>query len=132
MTGETEASRINTLYRLLIEAQSYSFPIKGVLDTCRQRGVYIIYDAENNVAHVGNTPRAREGICQRLNDHLHGSSSFSKEYLKPNRLSLRNGFTFKYLEVADGRHRMLLQALAIGLLCPKHIGLGFKSTQKIP
>lgn len=37
---------------------------------------------------------------------------------------MRNGCYFKYLEVEDGRKRALLESLAVGELCPAHIGTG--------
>jgi hypothetical protein len=35
-----------------------------------KKGVYVIYDSKNNVVHVGSTPRAKNGISQRLKDYL--------------------------------------------------------------
>jgi hypothetical protein len=86
--------------------------------------VYIIRK-EETVLHVGRTLRGRDGIHQRLKNHLHGSSSFTNEYLKGNGAILReDACTYQYLELEDPRKRALLEALAVGTLCPKHIGLG--------
>jgi hypothetical protein len=58
-------------------------------------------------------------------NHLQGSSSFTNDYLKGKGAPLREeGYTYQYLELEDPRKRALLEAYAIGTLCPKHIGLG--------
>lgn len=119
-----ETIKIKNLFDALTKADKCSFPISGRLDITCEKGVYIIYDSQSNVAHVGNTPRGKKGLCQRLNNHIAGSSSFARDYLIPNNLSIREGFTYKVLEVPSARERALLEALTCGLLCPKHIGTG--------
>ena len=42
----------------------------------RLHGVYIIYSPNGRVTHVGRTVRGKRGLRQRLNNHLHGASSF--------------------------------------------------------
>lgn len=74
--------------------------------------------------HVGRSVRGREGLAQRLGNHLRGQSSFAKSYLKGNGRLLREGYTYQYLVVADNRARALLEHLAVGELCPEHLGLG--------
>jgi hypothetical protein len=94
------------------------------LDAPSKPGVYIICQGET-VLHIGRTLRGRSGLHQRLKNHLHGSSSFTKEYLKGRGATLREGgYAYQYLELEDSRKRALLEAYAIGTLCPKHIGLG--------
>ncbi len=119
-----ESEKIESLLQNLLQSPLYPFPTKGKLDITCEKGVYIIYDPTSAVAHVGNTPRAQKGLCQRLNDHILGNSSFARNYLKPKNLSVRKGFTFKLLELPSPRERALLEALACGTLCPKHIGTG--------
>jgi hypothetical protein len=86
--------------------------------------VYIIYK-EEVVLHTGRTLRGKDGLQQRLKNHLHGSSSFTVEYLKGKGATLREGgYTYQYLELGDSRKRALLEAYAIGTLCPEHLGLG--------
>jgi hypothetical protein len=72
------------------------------------------------------TPRAKGGIAQRLRGHMAGNSSFTQTYLKEKRGRdgnwLRGRCTFRSLVVTSRRKRALLEALAIGILCPAHIG----------
>ena len=63
-------------------------------------------------------------IAQRLRDHLFDRSAFTTKYLGKGSI-LRTGHSFRYLVVSDARKRALLEALAIGKLCPKHIGHGW-------
>lgn len=88
-----------------------------------QHGVYIIRNGER-VLHVGRTLRRADGIHRRLKDHLYGASSFTDKFLKGNGEKLRKGHTSQCLVVKDARKRALLEAYAIGTLCPEHIGLG--------
>ncbi len=74
--------------------------------------------------HVGRTLRGKGGIHQRLNNHLHGQSSFTAVKFDRMGWKLRNGYEYQYLEVRNSRKRALLEAYAIGMLCPNHIGLG--------
>ena len=121
----SECKEVMQLHKELINAKSYSFTPKGTkVNVSEEQGVYIIYSANNIVLHVGTTKRGKGGLNQRLNNHRNGSSSFSKKYLKPNNIKLSGGCKFRYIEVEDGRKRAFLEALTIGLLCPKHIGTG--------
>jgi hypothetical protein len=87
-------------------------------------GVYLIYDRKGQIVHVGQTPRGKAGIRQRLFNHLYGQSSFTEHYLKGDGARLRKGYAFRCLVVRDARLRALLEAHAIGQLCPAHIGTG--------
>ena len=122
----SEPEKIKKLFAALLKSESFYFPEKGKLDITCEHGVYIILDTKQQVVHVGNTTRGEKGLCQRLNNHIGGSSSFSKNYLKPKQLSIRDGFIYKLLEVPNARERSILQAFTIGTLCPKHIGTGEK------
>jgi excinuclease UvrABC nuclease subunit len=116
---------IQTLLTKLLRAEPMNFPpIRGRLDAPTDPGVYIIYSPESEVLHVGSTPRARNGLRQRLKNHLQSKSSFVRSYLAGDGSKLRQGYRYKYLIVPDSRERALLEALAIGTLCPKHLGLG--------
>lgn len=99
---------------------------KGKVRICENHGVYIIYSPSNKVLHVGNTPSGKGGLNQRLYNHVTRTSSFSRSYLKPKEISLRDGYKFRFLEVPNPRIRTLLEALTAGLLCPTHIGTGEK------
>jgi hypothetical protein len=120
-----EQKTIRKRFETLIGARLHSFPKeRGRLDAPKLRGVYIIYDPRQKVAHVGTTPRGKGGIHQRLTNHLYGQSSFAKKCFKGDGSELRDGFSYRCLPVEDDRLRALLEAYAIGYLCPKHIGLG--------
>jgi hypothetical protein len=120
-----EQKTIKKWFETLIGARLCDFPKRGErLDAPKERGVYVIYDPREKVAHVGATPRGKGGIHQRLTNHLHGQSSFIKKCFKGDGSKLRDGFSYRCLPVEDDRLRALLEAYAIGYLCPKHIGLG--------
>ena len=120
-----EAKRIENKFNSLIESIPTSFPLqREKLEAPIQKGVYIIQSRKGSVLHVGNTPRAKNGISQRLKNHMAGSSSFTNAYFDGDGSKLRGDYQFKYLIVDDARERALLEAYTIGRLCPKHIGTG--------
>lgn len=121
-----EESVILRLMTVLGNCDLMPFPSKGRVHCTDQKGVYIIYDFQKCVLHVGNTPRGQSGLNGRLNNHLDGKSSFARGYLKPNNINLREEYFFRYLEIEDARQRALVEALAIGTFCPKHLGTGEK------
>jgi hypothetical protein len=106
---------------------------RGHLHAPKRQGVYVIFSPKNRVLHVGSTPRAKNGIAQRLRDHLATRSSFTINYepLKSDGSRLRGGYKFCYLIVRSQRQRALLEALAIGHLCPAHIGLGHTALKQM-
>jgi hypothetical protein len=123
--AEREFKKIASLFDELIRAPRRKFPApKQSLEAPDQQGVYIIYSPSNKVLHVGSTPRARKGLAQRLRNHLAAQSSFTLHYLNSDGSRLRRGYKFRCLIVRSSRQRALLEAYAIGRLCPAHIGLG--------
>jgi predicted GIY-YIG superfamily endonuclease len=121
---KNESQEVKKLFKKLCKEDKYEFPENGSPEAIEKQGVYIIREGET-VLHVGRTKTAKNGINQRLEDHLSGTSSFAKNYLKKNQKNLRNGnYTYQFLEVDDDRKRALLEAYTIGVLCPEHIGLG--------
>jgi hypothetical protein len=130
-----EQRKLEALFSRLVRARKHEFPHKrGRLEAPTDRGVYVIYDPNEKPAHVGSTPRAKHGIRQRLADHLAGKSSFTKKHLKkvPAKLrpsSRKRGYLFQCLVVEDDRLRALLEAYAIGHLCPAHMGHGLMATE---
>ena len=123
MMGERQ--EIIMLFESLLQQPKHIFPkLQHSLDVSVKHGVYII-SRDEDVLHVGRTIRAKGGLQQRLKNHLQGKSSFARAYLSGDGNQLRRkGFAYQYLEVPDPRKRTLLEALAIGKLCPKHIGVG--------
>jgi len=121
----SESQEVKMLFNKLCSQPKQSFPqYRQSLDASSMPGVYIIRKGET-VLHVGRTLRGKGGIHQRLENHLHGSSSFTDKYLKGKGATLReDGYTYQYLKLEDPRKRALLEAYAVGTLCPKHIGLG--------
>jgi len=122
----SEPNDIMKLHKELIASKQHIFPPKGKVNVSERHGVYIIYNPTETVLHVGNTPSGKKGLNQRLYNHVTRTSSFSRNYLKPKGISLREGYKFRILEVSVPRKRALLEALTAGLLCPAHIGTGEK------
>jgi len=128
---QRERRAIETLFKELIGAPRRRFPRSAVeLNASRRRGVYVIYDRRGRVAHVGRTPTAKDGIVQRLRNHMRGQSSFAAHHLKDDGSRLwREKFECLWIVVPSGRYRALLEAYAIGRLCPLHLGLGLKDLE---
>src|SRR5687767_8585194 len=111
MPANTESHEIKKLFDNLCIQPRRSFPKqRELLDAPLNHGVYIIRKQEA-VLHVGRTLRCKGGLCQRLKNHLHGSSSFVNEFLKGDATILRDtNYSYQYLELADARKRALLEA----------------------
>jgi hypothetical protein len=128
-TWQMEESKIiKRWYEKLTTSELHPIPEKGRVEKSTKQGVYIIYDINYCVLHVGRTNGGKNGIDQRILNHIRNQSSFSKLYMRPNGISLRNSSQFRFIEIDDPRIRSLLEALAIGLLCPLHIGTGVKNS----
>ena len=122
---QREHETLETLFTDLTHSMRYRFPRAGRTQNAPTRkGVYLISNQRGTVVHVGRTPRAREGIAQRLNDHLAGNSSFTETVFGGDGSRLRHRYRYQYLVVLNARIRALLEAYAIGQLCPLHIGTG--------
>ncbi len=130
-----EPEAVKALFEELMLEPLQTFPGRyKKLDAPVQQGVYVIYDPqEQDVLHVGRTPRAKGGIAQRLRGHMghkNGKRSFSSfvrgyEPLEGDGSRLRRDkYTFRCLVVENPRLRALLEAYATGHLCPAHIGTG--------
>ena len=120
-----EQDKIGRLLKKLTNSTLQTFPIpRARLEAPTGRGVYVIYGPKGGIEHVGSTPWAKNGLSQRLKDHLAGRSSYTVKCFDGAGEKLRGRYTFRCLEIADGRTRALLEALAIGQLCPRHIGHG--------
>jgi hypothetical protein len=120
-----ELEKIQRLYKTLLEVENYKFPNSGKkLEAPTDQGVYVIYDPNDKVLHVGKTSKAKKGLRQRLQNHLQGQSSFTQKHLRGSGKKLRGKYTFKYVKVDDPRLRTLLEAYALSHLCPIHLGVG--------
>jgi hypothetical protein len=120
-----EQRKVRALFKQLVKAPAVEFPApRGRLKAPTKQGVYVIYSPRGKVMHVGGTPRGKDGVRQRLKDHLHNASSFTRDCLNLNGARLRRGYSFRCIAVANARLRAFLEAYAIGNLCPRHIGLG--------
>lgn len=120
-----EQRQLRVLFDKLTHASPTQFPIaRAKLNAPDRQGVYIIINPRGRVVHVGCTPKARGGIAQRLRNHMANASSFTTKYLNGDGSKLRGRYSFRCLVVKNPRHRVLLEALAIGRLCPAHIGHG--------
>lgn len=121
-----EIKKIKKLYNHLLSTEEKKFLTHGRVEVTNEHGVYIIFSTHHKVLHVGKTSRGKNGLNQRLYNHINNRSTFSKEYLKKNGKILRMGYKFQYLEIKNARTRALLEALTTGMLCPAHIGTGEK------
>jgi hypothetical protein len=125
--AKRERKEIVHLFRLLCRQPKHTFPaLYGTLHAPSGQGVYIIRDPWEIVVHVGRTLRGKYGLWQRLKDHLGGSSSFKREYLKGDGGKLRERYTYQCLEIKDARQRALVEAFGCAWFCPAHLGLGEK------
>jgi hypothetical protein len=123
MKGEPKA--IKAKMNQLVKSPLLRFPVSGDrLTIPHLQGVYIICDPKGRVAHVGRTVRGKRGLHQRINNHLHGRSSFVIKALNGKGARLRNGFKFRFIAIENSRLRALIEAFAIGQLCPDHLGDG--------
>lgn len=125
-----EQNKILDFHNKLINSNYHDFPISGNVIVTNKQGVYIIYSKNIDVLHVGKTDSAKNGLNQRLSNHLQNKSSFNKLFMQTNNISLRGWGKFQYIEVENARERALVEALTIGLLCPAHIGTGEKNNIK--
>jgi len=123
----SEYQTIANLLEKLLRQETHEFPQRRHrLEAPENHGVYIIR-SNDTILHVGRTLRAKGGLQQRLTDHLRGNSSFVRDYLNGQGATLREtGYTYQFLVEQDARTRALLEALATGTLCPRHIGTGRK------
>jgi hypothetical protein len=130
----SELSRVKVKFAELPHSPRHSFPLSRARFTeTDKRGVYVIYSPRGKVLHVGGTPRGQRGIFQRLSNHLHGQSSFTHKSqflkkhggrnLKDRYTYVREQCSYRCLAIENERLRVLLEAYAIGHLCPDHIGL---------
>ena len=125
MSQSEDQRVVKELYAALLKEARRTFPaVGGSLDAPEERGVYVIYGPRNDALHVGSTPKGQRGIVKRLRDHMAAASSFTRTYLDGNGAVLRNGYSYQYVVVENPRLRALLEAYAIGDLCPAHIGHG--------
>jgi hypothetical protein len=123
MKGEPKT--IKAKLNQLLKSPLLRFPVSGDrLTVPYLQGVYVIYDPKGRVAHVGRTVRGRRGLHQRINNHLHGRSSFVIKALNGKGARLRQGFKFRFIAIENSRLRALIEAFAIGQLCPDHLGDG--------
>ncbi len=119
----SEPEEVQRLLQALISEPLTPFPKRGEKLQCStERGVYIVYRDDGAILHVGNTPRGKDGLFGRLDDHLHGRSSFSRALFNRKGHLLREGHSYRCLPVENAKKRVLLEALAIGVLCPEHLG----------
>lgn len=120
-----EIAELRKLYSALFKAPANTFPKVGEpLMVTTAQGVYVIFSPKGLTLHVGRTLRGKRGLAQRLNNHLHGQSSFTLRYMDGKGAKLRRGYCFKFIPVRKARTRALLEAYATAHLCPKHLGLG--------
>ena len=122
---KTEPDRVREKFALLIKQPRFTFP------AARQRlmaptlgGVYVIYDSRGRAIHVGRTSRGKNGLHQRLRNHLGAQSSFVNKFFAGDGAALRGRCSYQCLPISNDRLRCLVESYAVGVLCPAHLGLG--------
>lgn len=125
----SEPQEILKLHKELIASKKFLFPETGKVIVTNKHGVYIVYSPKEEVLHVGTTKYGKEGLNQRLTNHISKQGVFYREYLKPREIEMRGTHFFRCIEVSNSRTRGLLEALTAGLLCPAHFGTGEKKKQ---
>lgn len=124
-TKSNERTRIEKLRIELDRHPLEPFPLHGpTINAPPTQGVYLILAPDNTVLHVGRTVSGKNGLLQRLRNHLRGQSSFVRNHLSGKCELLRGGYKFKFIVVEDDRDRALLEYHAIAWYCPMHLGLG--------
>lgn len=118
----SEFKEIKGLFKELKAAPKFMFPARGIGQVPSPQGVYFITDPGGTVLDVGKTDGGKEGLVQRIKNQIEGKSSFSRLYLKPKNIILKNWAYYQFLPVPADRTRALLEHYAIGRLCPDHIG----------
>lgn len=117
-TAHTTLKDLESLFAQLTKAKRFHFPKQGnrLTGAPAAPGVYIIWSPRSKRAlHVGKS--SRQTLHKRLSSHLRGHAKFQGS-------KLRRGYEFQCLEVKSTRKRALLEAYAIGHLCPSHLGTG--------
>jgi hypothetical protein len=123
-----ERDAIRKLFEKLEQQPLVPFPQgREKLAASDCHGVYVIRNPSGEIEHVGRTLRGRGGLFRRLRRHLGGRSSFMHKRHQRNGKLLRDGYTFQFLVVDDGRERALLEHYATAWHCPAHLGLGSSS-----
>src|SRR5258708_27539141 len=88
-----EQKRIEKLFVDLMREPAAVFPAPGQrLAATTKQGVYVILSQRSRPVHVGRTLRGKRGLAQRLNNHLHGQSSFTVHCLKCDGSKLRGKY----------------------------------------
>jgi hypothetical protein len=126
---ESEHEAIRHAFRELECAARHPFPTTrdDLASVPTDPGVYVIRSSDT-VLPIGNTPRGREGLRQRTKNHLNGRSSFVRAFFGGDAAKLKN-CTLQWLIVPVPRLRALLEAYAIGMSCPAHLGTHEKRAQ---
>lgn len=104
-----EPEEILKLHKELLASTFIPFPVSGVVNVSDKQAVYIVYDTNDKVLHVVTTKGGFKGLNRRLYDHLTRTSTFRKNFVLPNKVVLRNGCKFKYIEVANARREHCLK-----------------------
>lgn len=125
----SEQESVKRLFERLDKQELLCFPAASKhAEVPTTHGVYVIRNPKDRVVYVGRTTRAKNGLHQRIRNHLAGKSAFVKEMLNGDGSKLRKRYTFQFLEVSNDRKRALLEYLATGIYCPKYLGLSLKKS----
>lgn len=119
-----ERNRVWQLLDALEQAPITPFPRGSEsIAVPKKLGVYVIRDPAKSVVYVGRTTRAKNGLHQRLRNHMAGKSALVRIHLNGDASRLRQGFSYQFVEVENDRERALLEHLATAWHCPAVLGL---------
>jgi excinuclease UvrABC nuclease subunit len=86
----------------------------------KRHGVYVISDPEDSeIVYVGMSRTAKEGVGQRLKDHLNNKEAAVLKSMVGGDKKKAEQYFVRIIEVDDNITRRNLEALAIGALSPK-------------
>lgn len=126
--------QIENYFERLLNRKPHNFPKKGesLKNITSKHGVYIIYSSNyKKILHIGRTYRGKNGLEQRITNHLHKSSSFMKYMIEKKKFTpdkLRK-CKFRYIIIGNDKKRAYLESLATGKLCPLYIGTHAKKEE---
>lgn len=118
-----EGKKIKKLYKKLCQAEGVPVPKEGRIELPETEGVYLLLNKKDEVLLVGKTEGGKGGLRSRINTQLFGSSPFRKMYLLPSGIDIRKKHFVHWLTIESERDRILVEAYAMGKLCPAFIGM---------
>jgi excinuclease UvrABC nuclease subunit len=118
-----EGKKIKKLFKKLCKSEGVLVPKEGRIELPETEGVYLLLNKKDEVLLVGKTEGGKGGLRSRINSQLFGASPFRKMYLLPSGTDIRKKHYVHCLAIESERDRILVEAYAMGKLCPEFIGM---------